>query len=224
MSLCATDYLRRVRHRSKVEFVANGVDLRIYTPISDENRRQLRSKLDIDPARFACLFVGRFVEKKGIQLLKLMAQRMPDVLWLLAGHGPLNPDAWELPNVRTFGGRSGESLAELYRAAELLVLPSVGEGFPLVVAESLACGTPAMVSSETFAAATSDMQPLLYHVPLNAGDGEETAMQWVRSIHSLQGDREELRRRGDRGAEIAATCWSWDFCAARYAKIIREAS
>ena len=46
---------------------------------------------------------------------------------------------------------SQAELPPLYQAADLLVLPSVGEGFPLVVQEAMACGTPALVGDETAA-------------------------------------------------------------------------
>ena len=66
------------------------------------------------------------------------------------------------------------------------------------------------------------MHPLLYHEPVIASDGEQTAVRWVGSMQSLQADRDELRRRGAGAAAMAADCWSWDFRAARYAEIIRQ--
>jgi phosphatidylinositol alpha-1,6-mannosyltransferase len=166
--------------------------------------------------------VGRFVEKKGLDLVRAMAGTLRHVTWLMAGQGPMDPDDWGLGNIRVFRGRSGESLAPLYRAADLLVLPSLGEGFPLVVGESLACGTAAAVSTATFEAALDDVRPLLYHQGVDPCGRGETAVRWTKFIETLLSDVTGLRRRGAEAAGVAAGHWSWDLCAARYAEALRH--
>src|SRR6202008_680383 len=70
-----------------------------------------------------------------------------------AGSGPLDPSVWGLPNVRVYSALSGSTLVPLYRASDVLLLPSVGEGFPLVVQEALACGLRIICGTETARAA-----------------------------------------------------------------------
>src|SRR4029077_19092998 len=105
----------------------------------------------VAPGHPLFLFLGRFVEKKGLPVLRELAQRLPQVRLLLAGWGPIDPAAWGLPNVTVVRSPSTGELSALYQAADLLLLPSVGEGFPRSVQEAMACGTPALVGSETAA-------------------------------------------------------------------------
>ena len=51
--------------------------------------------------------------------------------------------------MRVFSDLAGPGLAELYRASDVFVLPSQGEGFPLVVQEALACGLPVVCGDES---------------------------------------------------------------------------
>ena len=46
---------------------------------------------------------------------------------------------------------SHERMRSMYAAADLLVMPGVGEGLPVVVQEALICGTPVLTSVETAA-------------------------------------------------------------------------
>ena len=146
------------RHFASVDFkraprvVFNGVDASIFRPpLTQADIAEARMSLKLSADAPIALFVGRFVEKKGLTILERLARARPEILFVFAGWGALDPARWGLPNTRVFSSLSGASLAPLYRAADLLLLPSVGEGFPLVVQEALACGLPVLCGAETAA-------------------------------------------------------------------------
>jgi glycosyltransferase involved in cell wall biosynthesis len=204
-----------VRFRAAPLRVANGVDTDLFIPPGAAQRAALRARLGVRDARPLLLFAGRFVEKKGLALLHRLAERMPDVDWLFAGWGPLDPGAWGLAHVRVERNLGREELALRYQAADLLVLPSVGEGFPLVVQEAMACGTPSLVSTET-AAGCPEACDVLPAEPL--GEGAEE--RWQARIETLlAGPKEDFRAQV---AAFAAVQWSWDRCARRYAELLRD--
>lgn len=104
------------------------------------------------------LFVGRVLELKGLHTvvgaLPAMAVALPEIALRLAGP---EPDASYSASLRELASRLGVSdrltflgplprreLVGEYRRASLTVLPSQDEGFGMVVAESMACGTPVL--------------------------------------------------------------------------------
>ncbi len=50
-------------------------------------------------------------------------------------------------NARWLGRVSDDELADLYRAATVVAVPSLGEGFGLPILEAMACGAPTVVSN-----------------------------------------------------------------------------
>jgi glycosyltransferase involved in cell wall biosynthesis len=162
-------------------------------------------QLGLDPGKPVCLFVGRFVEKKGLHLLKPIVASTPTVQWLFAGSGPLSPAEWGLPNVRVLSGLSRETLVPLYQAAHLLVLPSRGEGFPLVVQEAFACGTPALVTDET-ASGLPEASSVLFTCSV---DGPDPATRWREAVMSVLGNEEERARRAAAVLACSREHWSW---------------
>lgn len=201
----------------------NGVDCRIFKPLPPAARQALRTRLGIRDEQHVILFVGRFVEKKGLGLLKEMACQRPDWRWWFAGwgtQGPLHPDTWGLQQVTTWRDRREGSLAELYQAADVLVLPSYGEGFPLVVQESLACGTPVVISNETAQGGPAFPPAIraVAHSP-QTPDPEH----WLRAIERMV-DASESQRSQTReaAASFALTEWDWDRLAERYERLFRQ--
>lgn len=100
------------------------------------------------------IFVGRFGVEKGVRTLlqawELMGGSAPTLK--MVGGGPLSE--WVASEVSAkrlridiVGPRSRAEVMELMQGAALTVVPSeCYEGFPLVIAESLACGTPVVAS------------------------------------------------------------------------------
>jgi glycosyltransferase involved in cell wall biosynthesis len=206
-----------VSFRAATRLVPNGVDTAVFQPVDEARRAALRASAGVKPGGALLLFVGRFVEKKGLPLLRELAARVPEATWVFAGWGPIDPEGWRLPNVKVARGRIGAELAPLYQAADLLVLPSTGEGFPLVVQESMACGTPALIGVDT-AAGLPDAAKLLLSEEVSSADA---AARWERRVRYLLGSRELVDLRSA-AADYAAKNWSWEQCAARYAELLGE--
>jgi glycosyltransferase involved in cell wall biosynthesis len=205
----------RVRFRQAPVTIPNGVDGSLFQPADEARRRTLRHELGIPDGKPLLLFAGRFVEKKGLPLLSRLVPRLADAQWLFAGAGPLDPARWGAPNVRVMRGLDQARLAPLYQAADLLVLPSVGEGFPLVVQEAMASGTPALVSPET-ARGLEIPAALLASEPLGAS-GDAVA-QWEARIRALVPPAEAQRCAL---ADFARQHWSWENCARRHVELLR---
>jgi len=208
------DFAQYCRFRVPPVYWPNGVDTDIFCESSPMPDHPAIADACCRGKRIL-LFVGRFVEKKGLSILHELAGSFPNDLWVFAGHGPLDPAQWGLSNVLVIRGESGAGLARYYRVADLLVLPSVGEGFPLVVQEAMACGTPAMVGEET-AAGCPEARPLLIVEKVGAGD---TAPCWARRLAELREQPERLRGMRAEVARFARERWSWENTAAAYAEL-----
>jgi len=123
-----------------------------------QSRVQARASLGWPTDRPTLFSVRRLVHRTGVRQLlaamPLIRQRVPEVLLCIGGTGPLRPlleqAVSELgieDSVRFLGFVADEDLPLAYRAADISVVPTVSlEGFGLVAAESLACGTPTMVT------------------------------------------------------------------------------
>lgn len=218
----AEDYFRRVSFTSPVKIIPNGVDRRVFHPPLPEERAFIRQNFALRAEQPVLLFVGRFVEKKGLAVIKRLAELLPEYRFWLAGRGVINPALWSLPNVHVFRDRSGAALVELYHAADLLVMPSYGEGFPLVIQEAMACGLPVMCGQET-AMGSRIAMPLLRQAEVWPRDTGRTASTWAHKIKTfpiplpLDAAQSQL-------SEFAHASWNWEAVAEAYSDIFRRAA
>ncbi|MGA8065791.1 MAG: hypothetical protein WCA47_00565 [Terriglobales bacterium] len=89
-----------VRFRKSPQTVFNGVDTGLYrTQAGGETKIALRRDYNLPVNSPAILFVGRFVEKKGLRVMRSMVELHPDWTWAFAGWGPLDPTSWNAANV-----------------------------------------------------------------------------------------------------------------------------
>ncbi|MDX6751199.1 glycosyltransferase family 4 protein [Geminicoccaceae bacterium 1502E] len=140
----------------RVRLVPGHVDLARFARMPP--RADARRMLGLPGDRPIVLTVRRLSRRMGLErLVAAMAEvvrAVPDILLCIAGKGALGAElerrvreAGLERHVRFLGFVPDERLALLYGAADLSVVPTVAlEGFGLVAAESLAAGTPALVT------------------------------------------------------------------------------
>ncbi len=99
------------------------------------------------------LFVGRLASQKNLSLLiRAIAQMKVSAFVDIVGEGEERANIesliqkYELQNVKLHGKKTGEELIELYRSADVFVLPSLKEGISLAMLEALASGLPVVAS------------------------------------------------------------------------------
>lgn len=197
--------------------IFNGVDTRAFALGSQAERASVRRRLGLRSDGAIVLFVGRFVRKKGLHRVMALAARFQNVQWVLVGSGPEAPRS-PAANVLVAGRVEHEHLADYYRAADLLILPSAGEGMPLVVQEALCCGA-AILSTDEVASACPEAAEMIRTQPVpREGDGVEG---WENALRAILADSAYLQERQER-ARRAHALWSWDRCVAEYSGVFRE--
>jgi glycosyltransferase involved in cell wall biosynthesis len=211
------------RFRNPPETIFNGVDANIYRiPESGETKSDYRSKYNLPSDRPVILFVGRFVEKKGLAVLKAMVTLRPDYYWLFVGWGPLDPREWNLENVEVRSELKAASVAEMYRASDLLVLPSVGEGLPLVIQEALASGLPVTCGEDT-ATADPGLGEFVRSVPIYPNDNARTAKEFLTAIVDLiESGTASDPLKSDARRAFAISRYSWSKAARRYTELMSQ--
>ena len=225
---CSPELVERVRalgfpaERSRV--IPYGVDVGTFHP-APERRTIWRRRLGIPDASPLLLGVGRMATKKGFQVLiellpALLAERR-ELHVVLAGAGDLLerfrqamrswPDRVHFP-----GQVLRDTLPDLYRAADLFVLPAVHDargnvdGLPNVILEAMASGLPVVASG-------------ISGIPLAVADGETGLLVPERDPGALLGalrrllaDPAAARVMGEKGRRRAAAELTWDAVAAQY--------
>ena len=147
--IAASNYTRKTLSENgvaedRIRVIPYGVDLDFFTA---EFRRK-RS--------FTVLFVGQLVRQKGIHYLLEAWRRLslPTSALRVVGRGDgAGGFVREYKDRVTFlGGMDWQSLRAEYQQADLICLPSLSDGFGLVVLEALACGTPVLLTESCGAA------------------------------------------------------------------------
>jgi len=142
---------------SRISIIPMGVDTQRFHPSTAEECARIRAKYGIPPSRPIVLYVGTEHPRKNLDaLLRAFAQVTSSAV-LVKVSVPRHPQHEILERlarslgvasrVRSLEGVVGEDLPGLYGAADVLVLPSLTEGFGLPPLEAMACGTPVAVSN-----------------------------------------------------------------------------
>jgi glycosyltransferase involved in cell wall biosynthesis len=137
-----------------IQVIANGVDTERFQPLDIKSaRKQLGLPEEVPIA----VSVGSLIESKGHQLLiaavAKLAARFPKLRLYVIGEGVYRAKLEELvrekqlqESVFLAGNRPNEELPFWFSAADVSCLMSSREGWPNVVSEALACGTPALAT------------------------------------------------------------------------------
>jgi glycosyltransferase involved in cell wall biosynthesis len=152
--ICVSEALRQSMIRlgvdaGKIATVRNGVDLATFRPT---DRAAVRRRLGIEGS--VLLAVGNILEAKGQAMVVEALAAMPGCTLMVVGSGPdesrvraLARERGVESRVRLVGVVPHGALVDYYNAADVMVLATAREGWPNVVLESLACGTPVVATN-----------------------------------------------------------------------------
>jgi glycosyltransferase involved in cell wall biosynthesis len=194
-----------------------GVDLDVFRPLG-EPRRELRRSLGLPEAAVLVAFVGRLSREKRVdRLLAAMRWLSPRFHLVVIGDGPLAgvlaAQAADLSGrVRFVGGVTEKpSLNRYYNACDLLVLPSEREGFPMVLVEALAAGTPVVATD------LPGTRALLSRGGSGVLCDPERADELAHSVHRALAARPSTQVLRESAVE-----YSWERVCERHASILEE--
>lgn len=160
-----------------------------------------------EDARLKILFAGQLIQRKGVSyLLEAFAGLdRPDAALSFIGSADRETERRlrAVPRVSLFAPVPQPTLMAAQAAADVLVLPSLGEGFPLVCIEAMTMGTAVVISEATFG----------HDVVTDGVDGHVVPTRDVNTLievlRSMADDPEHTSAMG-RNAAVRAQDFSWE--------------
>lgn len=141
--------------KRKFKVLPNAIDVRDFRK-NDEIREEVRHELGIDKDAMVIGHVGRFMPQKNHQFLAEIFSKVlvecPNATLLLVGTGKYQDEfrkkavALDIIDHIIFAGNRSD-VNRVIQAMDCFVLPSLFEGFPVVLVEAQAAGLPCVVSS-----------------------------------------------------------------------------
>lgn len=156
-TICLSSDWEKKKVREKIILLPMGVSLtKFFCPTANE-KSLLRDKYNIISGK-TVLSIGRLIPLKGIDYLIRALGDCADLTLMIAGSGSDEKRLRALSlgakcDIRFLGAVSGEKKAELFRLADVVVVPSIGssngqaEGLPVVILEAMASGIPVVATS-----------------------------------------------------------------------------
>lgn len=197
----------------KLRCVYNGINcLRYDGALWDP--AEVRAKYGVGPLDPMVLTVGRMVVQKGIDILveavpSVLANR-PDAKFIIVGDGYMKPEiearAHELGvagSIRFTGSMGGQGLVDLYKATDLVAIPSRNEPFGIVCLEAWASSKPIVVTQ------ACGPRDFVWHD--NDGYLVETNPEGIAwGITAAFSNFAHMKYMGERGRVKAAFQFSWN--------------
>jgi phosphatidylinositol alpha-1,6-mannosyltransferase len=209
----------------KIEIIPDAVDTNKFHP--EVEGYEIRKKLDLKEKDHVVLFVGRLDCNKGIEYLLRSFSRINDEVsdakLVIVGEGPVKRYIHTFTSKYPFknsiihvGHVLEEDLPKFYAASDLVVLPSLMEGFGITLLEAMASGKPcvatraggvedAVVNGETGLVVPPADSYSLYH-----------------AIRTLLTDEKRSKEFGTAGRKRAENYFTWDKVAKRTMEVYKR--
>ena len=141
---------------AQITVAPNAVEA-IFQPSPSHQRDTLRQQQGARPETICLLNVGSNHPRKNLSTILqavaiLVQQGLPVQLWKVSADFTDEQKALIAqqnlePYIRYLGNPDKATLVQIYSAADILVAPSLHEGFGMTLLEAMACGTPVITSN-----------------------------------------------------------------------------
>lgn len=137
------------------DYIYTGPSSRFYK-YTDTEKQKLRKKYGVNESKVV-LFCGNLIPIKNVLILPkvfyYLTNKLPNtnIIFWIVGNGEqeqtLNEKLKEVKvNYKMFGKVEPRDIPDLMNCADILILPSINEGFPLVILEARTCGCNVVAS------------------------------------------------------------------------------
>lgn len=203
--------------QEKLSYISNGVDTGEFYP----------APVDF-PIPKRILWVGRMSKEKGLDVLikamKEILREVPQAQLTLVGDGPEREvieqmiEEYHLTrHIYLEGFQSHREVSKYFRESHIFVLPSIREGFPLVILEALASGLPCVASN--VGGVKVVIEEGLNGYLVSPSNAEELSRKVVKLLKSVA----VVKKMGERAREKIVAHYSWDKIADRTLVLYRQA-